>query len=310
MKVVYSHHSVDACRDHFCQRRTQCCLDSPVTWNSPSRSSLFHFWVARPVYFFFFFLNWSQNESPAALIHWGWFIPEGQTRWIKTLVMPNSSLIKGKACLTLSLFYGQNIPESFKQASWGMIVCVCVCVCVSTIIIINSTCIGSGSVLRAHINPYSNLLNWLLGLSHFTDEEKWDKDLNPECTHLLCSYLSVSAIPFQKTEAIYNFLWEIHVSKFVPHEHVLVTWNVLSWLSLSTPSKHYQPCLSCWEIDSKWLKNNNSVEREKKKKDLNQALLGQNRGGSILLRFALGSNCLWWKNKEPLPTSHSQAPHD
>ena len=209
---------------------------------------------------------------------------------------------------TLPLLWAKH-PWIFQTGFMGHD-CVCVCVCVSTIIIINSTCIGSGSVLRAHINPYSNLLNWLLGLSHFTDEEKWDKDLNPECTHLLCSYLSVSAIPFQKTEAIYNFLWEIHVSKFVPHEHVLVTWNVLSWLSLSTPSKHYQPCLSCWEIDSKWLKNNNSVEREKKKKDLNQALLGQNRGGSILLRFALGSNCLWWMNKEPLPTSHSQAPHD
>ena len=158
------------------------------------------------------------------------------------------------------------------HGAW-LCVCVCVCVCVCApglvqmiiIIIINSTCIGSGSVLRAHINPYSNLLNWLLGLSHFTDEEKWDKDLNPECTHLLCSYLSVSTIPFRKTEAIYNFLWEIHVSKFVPHEHVLVTCNVLSWLSLSTLSKHYQPCLSCWEIDSKWLKNNNSVERKKKR---------------------------------------------
>ena len=84
--------------------------------------------------------------------------------------------------------------------------------------------------------------------------------------HFLCSYLSVSTIPFQKTETIYTFLWETHVSKFVPHEHVLATWNVLSWLSLSTLSKHYQPCLSCWEIDSKWLKNNNSVEEKKKKK--------------------------------------------
>ena len=41
--------------------------------------------------------------------------------------------------------------------------------------------------------------------------------------HFPCSYLSVSTIPFRKTEAIYNFLLETHISKFVPHEHVLAT---------------------------------------------------------------------------------------
>lgn len=188
--------------------------------------------------------------------------------------MRNSSLIKGKACLTLSLFYEQSNPESFKQASWGM---MCVCVCppglqmIIIIIVLNSAYSGPGSVLRAHINPYSDLLNWLLGLSHFTDEEKWDMEslsnLPPEFEsgmhtfqHFPCSYLYVSTIPFRKTKAIYNFLLETHISKSVPHEHVPATWNVLSWLSLSTLSKHYQPCLSCWEIDSKWLKNSNSVE--------------------------------------------------
>ena len=157
------------------------------------------------------------------------------------------------------------------QGAW------CVCVCppglqmIIIIIILNSAYSGPGSVLRAHINPYSDLLNWLLGLSHFTDEEKWDMEslsnLPPEFEsgmhtfqHFPCSYLSVSTIPSRKTEAIYNFLLETHISKFVPHEHVLATWNVLSWLSLSTLSKCYQPCLSCWEIDSKWLKNSNSVE--------------------------------------------------
>ena len=103
--------------------------------------------------------------------------------------MPNSSLIKGKACLTLPLLWAKH-PWIFQTGFMGH-GCVCVCVCppglvqmiIIIIIIINSTYSGPGSVLRAHINPYSNLLNWLLGLSHFTDEEKWDKGLNPECTH-------------------------------------------------------------------------------------------------------------------------------
>ena len=99
--------------------------------------------------------------------------------------MLDSFLIKGKAGLKLplrDLFYGPNISASFKHASLGMI---CVYVCVSTWSCANDTnnynnhkkATLTESSQRARQYPKSSCnprkcMNWLLGLSYFTGEEK------------------------------------------------------------------------------------------------------------------------------------------
>lgn len=164
---------------------SKCWLNSPGTRNSlpPGASWFISKQLSQFLSFLFFFLKLSQNKSPAALIHWGWFIPEDLTQWIRNLLVLDSFLIKWKTGLKLplrGLFYGQNISAPFKHASLGMIGVVCVCllglvqVTLITAIIINSQYLqsahsGPGSILSAH-----GILTrvWLLGLYHILQMRK------------------------------------------------------------------------------------------------------------------------------------------
>lgn len=87
-----------------------------------------------------------------------------------------------------------------------------------------------GQCSKSSQTPHRNPMNWLLGLSHFIGEEKWDR-AEVTCppgfesriytpNHDISTFpmlLSISTIPFQKTGAIHSFLWEADISTFAPH---------------------------------------------------------------------------------------------
>lgn len=78
-----------------------------------------------------FRLKIEQKQYPAALFHWGQFIPEGQTQWIKTLVL-DSFLIKGEDSSHSSVVKTSlNLPNILR---WAWFVRVCPCCCVIVII--------------------------------------------------------------------------------------------------------------------------------------------------------------------------------
>lgn len=75
-----------------------------------------------------FLLKTEQKQYPAALFHWGQFIPEGQTQWIKTLVL-DSFLIKGEDSSHSSVVKTSLNLSNILQ--WAWFVCVRPCCCVS-----------------------------------------------------------------------------------------------------------------------------------------------------------------------------------